>query len=342
MRFLAGVDLLAGHPSWAAAKVLLALLLEDIRQPTAERGLVGALARSPNMTLVDALVRGVQEETEPTRLALIAEILGWRRQVEAIPRLRELAEHGSLPLRRAAITALGRIGDRDAVEIIFPALEQPELAEVGSTALLLLGEWRGVDFFAQSLARNERWLTQSPGEIVGRHGGPAYFLLLMRTSDQEGPGGIGSLAGLGLLGNVRAVPKLIEAVGSRNPVRQAVANTALEVITGHREDLEDAHPRQRWLEWWEEHGPDFEERARYREGQPLTIRGLVARLGHDDLAARQAAYDELVIATGESLPFDADGPWRVQLAHRAAWERWWADNAHDLPASGWCFHGGEL
>lgn len=342
MRFLAGVDLLAGHPSWAAAKVLLALLLEDIRQPTAERGLVGALARSPNMTLVDALVRGIHEETEPTRLALIAEILGWRRQIEAAPRLRELAEHGSLPLRRAAITALGRIRDPEAVDIIFPALETPELAEEASTALLLLGEWRGVDFFAQSLARNERWLTQSPGEIVGRHGGPAYFLLLMRTCEQEGPGGIGSLAGLGLLGNVRAVPKLIEGVGSRDPVRQAVANTALEVITGRREDLEDAHPRQRWLDWWAEHGPDFEERTRYREGQPLSIRTLVARLAHDDFGARQAAYDELVIATGESLPFDADGPWRVQLAHRAAWERWWADNAHDLPSTGWCFHGGEL
>ncbi len=342
MRFLAGVDLLAGHPSWAAANVLLALLVEDIRQPTAERGVIGALARSQNMTLVDALVRGVQEETEPTRLALLAEILGWRRQTEAAPRLRELAEHGSLPLRRAAITALGRIRDSEAVDIIFAGLEQPELAEVASTALLLVGERRGVDFFAQVLARNDRWLTQSPGEIVGRHGGPAYFLLLMRACEQEGPGGIGSLAGLGLLGSVRAVPKLIENVGSRDPVRQGVANTALEVILGRREDLEDAHPKQRWLDWWAEHGPDFEERKRYREGKELTTRSLIARLGHDDFAAREAAYDELVIATGESLPFDADGPWRVQLAHRAGWERWWADHAHELPTSGWCFHGAEI
>ena len=339
MRFVAGVDLLSGHASWAAGQVLMALLTEDIRQPAAERGLIGALARSPNMTLVDALVRSLNTDKEPTRLALIAEVLGWRREAEARPRLRELAVSGSVPLRRAAITALGRIGDVDAIDLIFPALETPELAEVASTALLLLGEWQGVDFFAQALARNERWLSQSPGEIVGRHGGPAYFLLLMRTCELEGPGGIGSLAGLGLLGNVRAVPRLIEAVGSRDPHRQAVASTALEVITGHHEDTEDAHPKQRWTDWWAEHAGDYDERTRYRDGDPLTVRSLIARLGHDDFSTRQAAYDELVIATGERLPFDADGPWRVQLAHRDAWERWWADNAHDLPDSGWCFHG---
>lgn len=339
MRFVAGVDLLAGHPSWAAAQVLLALLVEDIRQPTAERGLVGALARSPNMTLVDSLVRALHKDTEPTRLALIAETLGWRRQKEAAPRLRELAASGSIPLRRAAITALGRIGDVEAVDTIFPAMEVPELAEQASTALLLLGEWQGVDFFAQALARNERWLSQSPGEIVGRHGGPAYYLLLMRTCEHEGASGVGSLAGLGLLGSVRAVPRLIENLGARDPVRQAVANTALEVITGHHEDTEEAHPKQRWTDWWEEHGPDFDERTRYREGRPLTIRSLIERLGHDDFSTRQTAYDELVIASGERLPFDADGPWRVQLAHRAGWERWWADNAHELPQTGWCFHG---
>ncbi|GDX78285.1 hypothetical protein LBMAG42_00960 [Deltaproteobacteria bacterium] len=339
MRFIAGVDLLAGHPSWAAAQVFLALLMEGVRQPNAERGLVGALARSPNMTLVDALVRSLNTDTEPTRVALIAETLGWRRQTEAIPRLRVLAESGSTPVRRAAITALGRIGDAESIEIIFPALEVPELAETASTALLLLGEWQGVDFFAQALARGERWLTQSPGEIVGRYGGPAYFLLLMRTCEMEGPSGIGSLAGLGLLGNLRAVPRLIESVGSRDPQRQAVANAALEVITGRREDVEDAHPKQKWADWWAEHGPDFDERIRHREGRPLTIRSLIERLAHDDFGTRQGAYDELVIATGERLPFDADGPWRVQLAHRAAWERWWADNAHELPNTGWCFHG---
>lgn len=342
MRFVAGIDLLAGHPSWAAAKVLLGILAEDVRQPVAERAVVGALIRSPNMTLVDALVRALEGGTEPTRLATIIEVLGWRREVLAVPKLRDYARDGSLPVRRAAITALGRVGDEESVDLIDEAMAEPELAEVASTALLLLGNFRGVDFFAQALARDERWLTQSPGEIVGRYGGTSYRFLLTRTASQPGAAGLGALAGLGLMGSVHAVPTLIEHVDGRDTQRQAVAATALECITGHREDTDDAHVKQRWLAWWAEHEPDFTAGVRYRDGRPLTVRALVERLGHDDFAVRQAAYDELRVATGERLAFDADGPWRVQLSHRAAWERWWADHAHALPATGWMFHGEAL
>ncbi len=342
MRFVAGIDLLAGHPSWSAAKVLLGILAEDVRQPVAERAVVGALIRSPNMTLVDALVRALDGGTEPTRLATIIEVLGWRREPMAIPRLRVYAVEGSLPIRKAAITALGRVGDNESIDLIDDAMAEPELAEVASTALLLLGDFRGVDFFAQALARDERWLTQSPGEIVGRYGGTSYRFLLTRTAGQPGAAGLGALAGLGLMGSVHAVPTLMEHVDGRDTQRQAVAATALECITGHREDTDDAHVKHRWLAWWSEHEPDFATGVRYRDGRPLTVRALVERLGHDDFALRQGAYDELRVATGERLPFDADGPWRVQLAHRAAWERWWADNAHDLPATGWMFHGEAL
>ncbi|MBM4390465.1 MAG: HEAT repeat domain-containing protein [Deltaproteobacteria bacterium] len=342
MRFVAGIDLLAGHPSWPAAKVMLAILAEDVRQPVAERAIVGALARSPNMTLVDALVRALDGGTEPTRLATIIEVLGWRREPMAAPRLREFVAAGSLPIKKAAITALGRIGDTDAIDVIDAALDEPELAEVASTALLLLGEFRGVDFFAQALSRGERWLTQSPGEIVGRHGGTSYRFLLTRTAAAPGPAGLGALAGLGLMGSKSAVATLIEHVDGRDTQRQIIATTALECITGHREDVEDPHVKGRWTAWWAEHEHEFAEGVRYRDGKPLTVRALIERLAHDDYTVRQSAYDELRIATGATLPFDADGPWRVQLAHRAAWARWWADHAHDLPATGWMFHGEAL
>jgi hypothetical protein len=339
LRFVADVDLLAGHPSFAAAQLMLKLLASDVRQPLAERGLMGALARSPNMTLVEALVRAVEGETEPTRLATIVEVLGWRRQLEAAPRLRTLAREGSTPIRRAAITALGRLGDLEAIEVIDEALEIPELSEVSSVALLLLGERSGVDFFAQALARGERWLTESPAEIVGRYGGTGYAFLLMQTCEQEGPAGIGALAGLGWMGSTMGVKKLIDHTGGRDPQRQQVALTALEALTGHAESADDPHAKQRWREWWDENEGEFTSGVRYREGKPLTVRSLIERLGHDDLHTRRAAYDELVIATGERLSFDEDGPWRRQLAHRAAWTRWWSDHAHELPATGWLFHG---
>jgi HEAT repeat protein len=342
MRFVAGVDLLAGHPSYEAAQVLMGLLKEDVQPEVASRALLGALARSPNMVLVEALLRAVRTMTEPRALAAVADILGWRREPEAAPRLRELAVHGSLPVRRAAITALGRIGDVEAIELVLPALEEPELAEAASIALLLLGEWEGVNFHAQALASGVTGLSRSPGELVGRHGGPSFLLLLMSVAEREGPEALGAIQGLGLLGHTRAVPRLIELCAGRDPTRVGAAAAALEVLTGHRVDLEEPHPRQRWEAWWNEHRDAFTEGIRYRGGQPLGVRALVERLGNDDASVRQTSYDELVIATGARIPFDADGPWRQQLAHRAAWARWYADHAHRLSPSGWLFHGDEV
>ena len=342
MRFVAGVDLLAGHPSYEAAQVLMGLLREDVQPDVAARALLGALARSPNMVLVEALLGALRTMTEPRALASVAEILGWRREPEAAPRLRELAVHGSLPVRRAAITALGRIGDPEATELFLPALEEPDLAEAASVALLLLGEWRGVDFHGQALASGVTGLSRSPGELVGRHGGPSYLLLLLSVADREGPEALGAIQGLGLLGSVRAVPRLIELLVSRDTTRQAAAAAALEVLTGHRIDLEEPHPRQRWEAWWAEHRDTLADNQRWRGGHPFGVRALVERLGNDDPAVRQTSYDELVIATGHRLPFDADGPWRMQLAHRAAWARWYADHAHRVPATGWLFHGDEV
>ncbi|MDP2307615.1 MAG: HEAT repeat domain-containing protein [Pseudomonadota bacterium] len=339
MRFVAGVDLLAGHPSWDAAQVLMNLLREDVQPDVAARALLGALARSPNMVLVEQLLSALRTLSEPRAVASVAEVLGWRREPEAAPRLRELAVSGSLPVRRAAITALGRIGDLDAIDLICPALDEPDLAEAASIALLVLGEWRGVDFHGQALASGTTGLSRSPGEIVGRHGGPSYLLLLLSVADREGPEALGAIQGLGLLGSVRAVPRLIELVGTRDTMKQAAAAAALEVLTGHRIDLEDAHPRQRWDAWWSQNRGTLPDSQRWRGGHPLTVRALIDRLGNDDPQVRQTSYDELVITTGAPLPFDADGPWRMQLAHRAAWSRWYADHAHELPQTGWLFHG---
>lgn len=339
MRFVAGVDLLAGHPSWEAAQVLMGLLREDVQPDVAARALLGALARSPNMVLVEQLLAALNTLVEPRALASVAEVLGWRREPEAAARLRELAVNGSLPVRRAAITALGRIGDADAIDLIGLALDEPDLAEAASIALLVLGEWRGVDFHGQALASGTTGLSRSPGEIVGRHGGPAYLLLLLSVADREGPEALGAIQGLGLLGSVRAVPRLIELVGTRETTKQAAASAALEVLTGHRVDLEEAHPRNKWDAWWTDNRGKLADGQRWRGGHPLGVRALIDRLGHDDPQVRQTSYDELVIATGGPLPFDAEGPWRMQLAHRAAWARWYTDHAHELPQTGWLFHG---
>ncbi len=60
------------------------------------------------------------------------------------------------------------------------------------------------------------------------------------------------------------------------------------------------------------------------------------------LSGRLTSYDELSIVTSVRFPFDADGPWRQQLAHRAAWQRWHDEHADELSAAGWLLHGEEV
>lgn len=339
MRFVAGVDLLAGHPSFDAAKALLEFLHAPLGQEAARRALVGAMARSPNMTLVQSLLDIVEARGEPVALCHAIEILGLRSESAALPSLRVLAEEGSTPVRRAAITALGRIGDPEAIDIILPALDVPALAEIASVALLLLGEWQGVDFHGQAMHAGTPTLAYAPGEMVGRFGGPSYYLLLLNASEKEGATGAGAIHGLGLLGCTRAVPRLIEYLTARDPQRSNLAVTALELLTGHIESLEDGHPRQRWEAWWEANKHNFDDHRRFRYGRTFGVRDMLDRLGHDDAGVRTVGYDELVISTGVRLPFDVDGPWRVQVHHRDAWNRWYADHAHELPRTGWMFHG---
>ena len=340
-RYLAAADLLAAHQSFEAAEIMLRHLLE--RRPTGMAGqaLVGAMARSPNAALVDGLLQALDGGFDPSGMASAAEVLGLRREPVAVPILRKLTgPKTALRVRKAAITALGRIGDQSAIDELIDALAETNLAEETSVALLLLGEWQGVDAQAQALAARTEPISQSLGEIVGRYGGPSYLLLLFRIAEMEGPAGIGAIHGLGYLGEARAVPRLIDALASRNITRCQIANAALEIITGHHEDPEESLLRNRWIEWWEKNSGNFQEGCRYRHGEPMDPGTLLKRMWHDDPLVRRAAYDELVISTGVHLPFDAEGPYRVQMNHIQAWTEWWNAQTSDVfPAGRWWFHG---
>jgi len=342
-RYVAAVDLIAAHRSYDAAEVLLRQLLEVRPQGAPGRALVGAMARSPNAALVDGLLEALDGGFDPEGMAAAAEVLGWRREAAAAPVLRRLVhpeQHRSV--RKAAVVALGRVGDAAAIDVLLPLLDAADLAEETSTALLLLGEWRGVDARAQALARRRPDAPRSLGEIVGRYGGPNYLLLLYRAVDADGPSGMGAIHGLGYLGDPRAVNKLIDVLAGRDPLRAQVASGALELITGHHEDPEESLLRNRWMTWWDRHRLDFREGHRYRHGRLYDPGLLIERLGHNDPAVRRTSYDELVISTSAALPFDAEGPYRVQQAHRRAWGRWWDDQRERYPSGGWFFHGDRI
>jgi HEAT repeat protein len=339
-RYVAAVDLLAHHRSYDAARALLDHLAISFVAGLPGRALMGALARSPNAALVDGLLEVLEQGQDPVAVARATEVLGWRRETAAADRLVQLVRAGgAMAVRRAAITALGRIGWHAAVEDILPALDQPELGEAASIALLLLGDRHGVFFHSELLVSGDPTRGASPGEIVGRYGDPALLLRLRGSVARDEELARGALQGLGYLGDVRGVDTLIDATSRPEPRVAGMASAALEVLTGHHENPEVPDLKPRWRAWWDENARAFIPGRRYRWGRLLDPGVLITRLGVDDLVARSSAYDELVITTGVQLPFDADGAWRRQVHHRMAWAAWWREHRGEFEPGAWTFHG---
>jgi HEAT repeat protein len=346
LRYTAAVDLLAGHRSYAAAKSLLRDLIEARTEGPARSALQGAIARSPNAALVDGLLQCLERPTSvpSSAVAAAAEVLGLRREPEAARPLLALLDpsHGPV-VRKAAITALGRIGRRDEVDRLAVTLEDPNLAEASALALLMVGDRRGIDFHARALSEHRRDLSGHPGEIVGRYGGPAHLLVLLPAAAHgDDEVALGALQGLGLMGDPRAVPTLLKALDAAHPRRAEVASGALQILTGHAEDPEQPGHARRWTAWWEANHPHYTPGVRYRDGRVMDGAVLLGRMEGADPYIRRTAYDELVITTGQRLPFDSDGPWRVQLAHLKAWRQWWSANRARLPSGRWYLDGAPI
>jgi len=342
LRYIAAVDLLSGHRSYLAAQVLLDHLVEQRVDGSARRALQGAMCRSRNAALVDGLLSCVEQPAKYTghAVAAAAELLGMRREKVAIAALHELVTRESSPLaRKTAISALGRIGDRRMADVLLDSLEEPALAEPAALALLMLGDRRGVDFHGRALAENRLNLQGHPAEIVGRYGGPSHLLLLIRLAEGEDERALGALQGLGLMGDPRAVPILLKALSARPRQIVEVASGALQILTGHEEDVDNPGFKARWHVWWETNHENFQDGVRYRDGEHFGASLLLRRMKSDDPWTRRTAYDELVITTGCSLPFDSDGPWRTQQGHLRAWTKWWNSNRESYQAGRWYLDG---
>ncbi|MEC7240313.1 MAG: tetratricopeptide repeat protein [Myxococcota bacterium] len=337
--YIAAADLLASHRSFEAADFLLNQVMHQKLPELPTRALRGAVTRSPNAALVDGLLQAIEAPGENQGLAAAVEIMGWRRERAALPALLRLLEREQSPrVRKSVVAALGRIGDSRAQDVLLDHIGDPHLGEAVAVALLLLGDRRGVDYHAQCLAAGTD-LDAAPGEIVGRYGGPSYLLLLRGTAEGQGAKALGALQGLGYLGDPRGVTTLLGAMGRRDRAMTTVAAGALEMITGHREDLDQPGLHALWEKYWEDHETRFQDGVRYRDGRLMDLDLLVDKLGDDDGLVRRGAYDELVISTGANLPFDADGPWRVQVNHRTGWRRWVKAHRESFGRGRWWFHG---
>jgi tetratricopeptide (TPR) repeat protein len=343
LRYVAACDLLSGHRSYRSAQVLLDHLLQRRVEGVAWRALQGAIARSPNAAIVDGLLRAIENPVELPGPSVVAaaELLGLRREPAAVAALVKLSRPGSRPtLRKAAVSALGRIGNRHVATAIVETLEEPLLAEVSALALLMLGDRRGIDFHGRALLDKRRDLSGHPGEIVGRYGGPEHLLLLQGVAGGMDDRALGALQGLGLLGDPRGVATLLDALHCRDLQVVEVAAGALTILTGHQEDTDTPGWRNRWHAWWGGHHGRFPEGIRHRFGRVFDCKLLIEQMANPDAWTRRTAYDELVISCGATLPFDSDGPWRVQQGHLRAWQSWWT-KAHNRYVEGRWYHDGK-
>jgi tetratricopeptide (TPR) repeat protein len=342
MRFVAVLDLISAHRSFGAAQALLKHLLNKSVEGAPYRALQGALARAPNAALVDGLLACTEHPREypPHAVAAACEVLGIRRENAAVRPILTLTSPTTSPvIRKAAIIALGRIGDRSAAPRVLRALEDPAMAEHAALTLLMLGDRRGIDYHGRVLTEDRLDLSNHPGEIVGRYGGPDHLLLLSHATKGEGARALGALQGLGLMGDPRAVPTLIQGTGHKNRQVREVAAGALEVLLGHHEDVDSPKLNIRWQTWWESQDGRFPSGVRHREGSMFDAGFLIRQMQHNDPWSRRTAYDELVITTGNNQPFDGDGPWRVQEKHIRTWFDWWDDNQEKMASGHWYLDG---
>ncbi len=344
LRYTAAVHLLAGHRSYQAARILLDHLFQERVTGSARRALQGVVARTQNAALVDGLLQVIErpQTVHGAGLAAAAEALGLRRERAAYEPLLRLAQAKLPPhTKKAVLLALGRIGRRQAVEVLVPHLAEPLLAEATALALLMLGDRRGVDFHARALAQDDVRVVGQPGEIVGRYGGPDYLLVLTALAGgSDDPAAFTAIHGLGLLGDIRAIPHLLAALDLRHPKRAEIATGSLQILTGHQVDRDETHLQKLWTSWWEDNGADFTAGIRYRHGKVFGCGQLIDTMGSSvDSWTRRTAYDELVITSGYHTAFDTDGPWRTQQEHLKSWRRWWMGARHQLPAGRWYLDG---
>lgn len=117
---------------------------------------------------------------------------------------------------------------------------------------------------------------------------------------------------LAALGDLAAVPHLIDALAASDAEGQEAARRALRRLTSH--DF-GSSPRK-WLTWWEENR------------QKNRLEWLIEALGQRDEELRRQAGDDLRTLTGEELGFRAEAPRRQRDEARRRWREWWQRERH--------------
>jgi uncharacterized protein (TIGR02270 family) len=283
---------------------------------------------------------------QPRVLAVWARVCGFQR----------------LPLGESLLVGLAQVQDVDTCTALVWALGELRYAPAQERLRALIAEAESLPLqliaaAVAALGKLERKVATCPASVLSEHPvvclmksgwGGERLLALVRSADVSSRAG--AITALGLRGDPRSIPALLEVMATQPPLSAACAR-ALHLLTGavlletvaaesessadeldpdlanveHEDDeavpstvrrlSQDVDQWQRWLS--EHRQPDS---ACVRMGQPLGIAATVGALGSTavPMQARRWLCDELRIRTGHELPLQPELPLRRQ---RALWSQ---------------------
>jgi uncharacterized protein (TIGR02270 family) len=97
----------------------------------------------------------------------------------------------------------------------------------------------------------------------------------------------------------------------------------------------------RWAAWWQQNAARFNSSPRWRNGKPFDCGVLVDILldARSDYETRQLAHLELIIRSGQHIPFEPDGFISKQQRAISQWQAWWHANVAVFKNRCWTYDG---
>lgn len=292
------------------------------------------------------------DSQRPEYRAAAAQILGYRREGDP-PRFLALVQDADTRVQAAAALALGKLNYRQAVPDLewFLFQNATPYPEAIVLALLLLGSRRTLDYCRRACQKNEPPFPQLPYFLAVAGSIQDFSRLLHMCSSHEMAGH--ALTAMGILGNIAAVPTLIQYLETEDAVIKRVAASSLNLITGaglretvvvEEKEVEEAYEFESeeeptvlkieqvstnadaWDQWWHGHKSKFNPTIRWRRGKPFELASCIAEMGHHSslFLDRERASQELIVRSGHYIAFEPD--WFIHRQKQAIeqWNRWWA------------------
>lgn len=296
---------------------------------------------------------------------VVAGAIGYQRQDLGAQLVDALSKNESLT---TLCWALGRLREKRATLLLIGLLQHDDgaIRSAALLALLRLGDPDAISFCQQ------RADTDSSVHIpMGLSGGKNAARTLLEIGASESAGSECLLA-LGLLGDPAAAPLLHTRLKSDELAESAAL--ALNLITGadlfeevemkeemFEEELFDDEPAdgpttagvklirlsrdsEVWKIWWNQNRERFEPGIRYRNGVRYSPEVVLSSLRNDRTPRllRTLAYEELVIRYRLDAPFETDMPVIQQLHALATYSQWMETNPGRFPEGRWIFGGNPI